>query len=157
MTTLGSPPPGKSDSIGDGKNWLANHLEAGAACPLCNQHAKLYKRKVNSGMARSLIHMYRINGLNWVHVRAIGALSREEGKLAYWGLVEEQAGTGLHGGRAGYWRVTPRGEAFLKNRTTVPKYARVYNGKVYGFEGDPVTIKDALGTKFDYEDLMAGR
>ncbi len=145
-----------NDTIAAGKAWLRARLDDGSNCPLCGQHAKVYKRKVNSGMARSLIHIYRIGGRGWVHVRAIGAQSREEGKLAYWGLLEEQTGVGLHGGRAGYWRVTEKGEKFLKGHILIAKYARVYNGRVLGFEGPDVGIKDALGTKFNYEDLMRG-
>lgn len=149
-------PPTIRDTIEYGKAWLRARLDDGDHCPLCGQHAKMYKRKINSGMARSLIHIYRIGGTGWVHVRAIGAQSREEGKLAYWGLLEEQQSTGVHGGRAGYWRVTPKGVAFIRGHQAVPKYAKVYNGKVYGFEGNPVSIKDALGEKFNYEDLMRG-
>lgn len=145
-----------NDTIHAGKQWLRSKVEEGASCPLCGQHAKVYKRKVNAGMARSLIHIYRIGGLGWVHVRAIGAQSREEGKLAYWGLLEEQKATGLHGGRAGYWRVTAKGELFLMGKLNIPKYAKVYDGRVLGFEGGPVTIREALGTKFNYEDLMRG-
>lgn len=145
-----------NDTIAAGKAWLLARLEKGAPCPLCAQHAKLYKRKINSGMARSLIHMYRSAGKSWIHVRLIGARSREEGKLAYWGLVEEQQGAGLHGGRAGYWRVTDKGEAFIQGQLKVPLYAKVYNGQVRGFDGSSVSIKDALGTKFNYEELMQG-
>lgn len=144
-----------NDTIAAGKAWLLARLDDGDSCPLCGQHAKMYKRKINSGMARSLIHIYRIGGQGWVHVRAIGAASREEGKLAYWGLLEEQTGVGLHGGRAGYWRVTDKGLAYI-NGLKVPKYAKVYDGKVRGFEGDLVGIRDALGTKFSFEELMRG-
>ena len=52
-------------------------------------------------------------------------------------------------------RVTDKGEAFLKNQLKIPMYARVYNGRVFGFEGNPTSIKDALGAKFDYSDLMS--
>ena len=146
-----------SDSIGQGKVWLKAHLDEGAACPLCTQRAQIYKRKINSGMARSLIHMYRLAGQGWVHVKVIGAGSREEGKLAYWGLVEEQKGIGMHGGRAGYWRVTDKGLAFIRKQIRVPKYAKVYNGRVLGFEYDGgADITEALGTKFNYTDLMNG-
>jgi hypothetical protein len=147
---------GNSTTLGDAKAWLRARLDQGEACPLCTQHAKMYKRKINSGMARSLIHMYRSAGKQWIHVSLIGARSREEGKLVYWGLVEEQQGNGLHGGRGGYWRVTDKGEMFLKGKLNVPKYAKVYNGRVFGLEGDTVNIRDALGTKFNYDDLMRG-
>lgn len=145
-----------NSTIKEGKEWLRSRLRDGAACPVCRQHAQMYRRKVNSGMARSLIHMYRLAGTGWVHVSVIGARSREEGKLKYWSLVEEQQANGLHGGRAGYWRVTPAGESFLKETLKIPKYAKVYNGRCYGMEGPLVGIREALGTKFDYNDLMNG-
>jgi hypothetical protein len=154
---LSELPPKASETIQVGKDWLLARLRRGDKCPLCGQRAQLYRRKINSGMAHSLIRMYRINGTGWVHVpTSIGARSREEGKLAYWKLVEEQAGKGLHGGRAGYWRVTALGEEFIRQQAQIPTYALVYDGRVLGFEGDMIGIKDCLGTKFDYDDLMAG-
>lgn len=152
-------PPAVTETIQAGKDWLLARVRnpGGTNCPLCGQHAQLYRRKINAGMAHSLIRMYRINGTGWVHVpTSVGAKSREEGKLAYWRLVEEQAGKGIHGGRAGYWRVTEFGEQFLRNQAQVPTYALVYNGRVMGHEGAMVSIRDALGTKFNYDDLMAG-
>lgn len=150
-------PPKATETIQAGRDWLRNQLEKGANCPLCGQHAKLYRRKLNTGMAVSLVKMYRINKTDWVHVpTSIGAKSREEGKLRYWNLVEEQAGKGLHGGRAGYWRLTSFGEQFVLGKATIPMYALVYNGRVMDHEGKHITIRDALGTGFNYQDLMAG-
>lgn len=147
-----------STPLGQAKAWLRARLDKGADCPLCTQRAQTYRRKVNSGMARSLIAMYQVGRLDWVHLPSqIGARSREEGKLAYWGLVEENPLKREDGGRPGEWRVTPRGEQFLRGKLSVPKYAYVYNGKVMGFDtSEMVTIKDAIGDKFDYSELMAG-
>lgn len=142
--------------------WLRRHAKDGVKCPLCTQHVQVYRRKINAGMARSLIAMYLAgnrDALDWIHVPTqIGARSREEGKLAYWGLVEEQReALREDGGRAGYWRVTPLGEAFVKHGMTIPKYARVYNGRVLDLDAsEQVSIKDALGDKFNYSELMAG-
>lgn len=147
-----------SAPLGVVRNWLRQHADEGTTCPACTQHVKVYRRKVNSGMARSLIAMFVIAGTDWVHVPTkIGARSREEGKLAYWGLVEESPDPRDDGGRAGWWRVTDRGKAFVLGQITIPTYARVYNGRVLNFDGAYVDIKTALGTKFNYDDLMAGR
>lgn len=145
-------------TIAQAKAWLRTRLTEGAECPVCTQHVRVYKRKLNSGMARSLIAMYRVAGTDWVHVPTqIGARSREEGKLAYWGLVEEERERRPDGGRAGYWRVTAAGERFLKDWVKVPKYAYVFDGRVLGMEtNELVTIRDALGDKFDFEELMYG-
>lgn len=147
--------PSLSDTIQAGKDWLRNMVYAGGArCPLCEQHAKVYKRTINSGQAQSLIRIHRMVGQGWIHVSLIGAKSREEGKLAYWGLLEEQIGSGHHGGRAGYWRLTQLGEQFVKGQAFVAKYALVYNGRCLGFEGGAISIQDALGKDFDYNELM---
>ncbi len=140
------------------KTKLRKDAEVGTTCPLCHGHVQIYRRKVNAGMARSLIAMYQVGGKSWVHLPSqIGARSREEGKLAYWGLVEEEKIRRPDGGRPGYWRVTDRGEAFVRCRISIPKYAVVYNGKVLEFDQTQmIDIREAIGTKFDYTELMAG-
>jgi hypothetical protein len=45
--------------------------------------------------------------------------------------------------------------AFVLGESTVPKYAYVYDGRLLKLDGgEYVTIRDALGTKFHYRDLM---
>jgi hypothetical protein len=128
----------------------------GTRCPCCDQFAKIYRRPINVGMAISLIRMYRRGGLEWQHIpTTIPARSREEGKLAYWGLLKEATESREDGGRAGYWRVTVKGEAFIIKGLRVPKYAHIYDGRCLRLEADEiVSIRDCLGKKFDLEELM---
>jgi hypothetical protein len=141
----------------DAQKWLAERITTGARCPCCNGYAKVYRRQINSGMARSLIAMY-LHGPQgqWVHLPTqVGARSREEGKLRYWGLVEEQVEVQRDdGGRAGYWRLTDAGRAWVTGQSTVPKFAAVYNNTVLRLHGDQVTISEALGSRFNYAELM---
>lgn len=147
-----------STPLGDARRWLRQRVDEGAQCPCCTQLAKVYRRKINAGMARSLIAIYQVGGRDWVHLPTqIGARSREEGKLAYWGLLEEDTNPRPDGGRGGYWRVTARGERFLKGEIEVPKYVRIFDGRLLGFTGtDWVSIRDAIGDKFNYDELMKG-
>lgn len=139
------------------KAWLRTKVDKGGTCPVCEQHVQVYRRKLNSGMARSLIQMYRAGGRDYIHLpTTIGARSREEGKLRYWGLVEEAPVEREDGGRAGYWRVSAVGELFVLGQTKVYSHARVYNGKCLGLVGDMISIQDALGSRFDYRELMEG-
>lgn len=144
-------------TIADAQEWLASRITTGARCPCCGQYSKVYRRQINSGMARSLIAMY-LHGPQgqWVHLPTqVGARSREEGKLRYWGLVEEQVAVQrTDGGRAGYWRLTSAGRAWVTGQSTVPKFANVYNNTVLKLHGDEVTISDALGKRFSYDELM---
>jgi hypothetical protein len=144
--------------LGQLKAWLRAKADEGTTCPLCEQTVKVYRRKITSTMARSLIEMYRAAGKDWAHLPTVISSQRaDEGKLAYWGLLEEEKVRRPDGGRAGYWRVTDLGELFIQGNLAVPKYARVYNGRCLSLvTTEKVTIKDALGTKFDYAELMAG-
>jgi hypothetical protein len=142
--------------LGEARTWLREQASGkGAACPCCTQFTKVYRRTLNAGMARSLVTMYRTAGLDWQHVptTTIGG-SREEGKLKYWGLVEEA--DERHGGqRAGWWRVTETGEAFLKGELQVPRWALVFDSRCLGFDDQQtVSVYDALGDHFNYAALM---
>lgn len=133
----------------------------GVGCPCCGQFAKVYRRKVNSSMARGLIAAWHAFGTDFGYLQDVRRASkatdnREEPKFRYWGLMEEEPSLRPDGGRAGWWRVTPRGVAWLKREISVPKYALIYDGDLLGFEGEHVYITDAIGTKFNYADLMAG-
>lgn len=147
-------------TLSEAREWLRKQVDDGAKCPCCTQFSKVYRRKINAGMASGLITMYRTYGLAWGHVPSTADLSRLGGELArlrMWGLVEESPEPRDDGGRAGWWRVTAAGERFVRGQERVPKYARVYDGRCLGLDGDLVSVRDALGTRFDYDELMATR
>lgn len=149
-------------SLQEAKDWLRVRVDDGAKCPCCTQFAKLYRRKINSTMARALILIYRNGGgSRFVHIPSLRAVlaphhSNEEPKLRYWDLLEEEQTVRPDGGRAGWWRVTDLGARWVLGAATVPKYARIYDGRCLRVEGDQVTIRDALGDRFDYRELMGG-
>lgn len=139
------------------RSHVMHNLDKGVTCPGCHQHAQAYKRKLNAGQAKSLIDMYRAGGKGWVDVTEVtDRRSREEGKLAYWGLVEEFYEGRPDGGRPGLWRVTDLGEQFVLGKVDVQSHAKVYNGQCLGLYGQKVSIATVLGTRFNYAELMAG-
>lgn len=149
---------GESTTLTEAKEWLRVQVwDGGAACPCCERRAQVYHRSLNSGMARSLIAIYKKGGTsNFVYIpTSISARSREEGKLRYWGLLEEERTRRPDGGRAGWWRVTERGREFILRQITVPKYVYEWDGKRIKFDGPEIDIRTALGTKFNYEELMS--
>jgi hypothetical protein len=146
-----------SSTLLEARTWLRERaLKDGARCPCCNQLAKVYKRPIHSAMARALIQLYNAapEG-DWVYLPEIGGRGGDASKLRYWGLIQEEQTLRPDGGRAGYWRVTRRGGQFVRGEITVPKYAHVYDGRCLGTTGDPVTVQDALGKRFNYAELMA--
>jgi hypothetical protein len=134
------------NTVGEARTWLQDRLPDGTRCPVCHQHAKVYRRKMNSGMARVLILMYRAAGLGWQKTRGIDN-SGTIAKCAYWGLVEP--------GRRGTWRVTEAGARFVNGLYLVPSHVEVYDGRLLRMDPTTlVTIWDALGDDFDYQELM---
>jgi hypothetical protein len=145
-------------TLEEARDWLRARVEDGDYCPCCTQFAKVYKRKINSGMVRALINLYRAGGpgRDFRHLPPIDPSHGDAAKLVYWELIEEEPVVREDGGRAGWWRVTPLGEDFLRGWIKVIKYARVYDSRLLGFTGGKVDVRDALGTKFKLDDLMEG-
>lgn len=146
---------GPNTTLQQAKDWLRRRIDDGEHCPLCTQYAKVYKRKINSTMARALITLYRHDERPaFTHGPSLPGDTHEISQLAWWGLIEEERVKRPDGGRAGFWRLTDLGEEFVTGQTTVQKYARIYDSRCLGFEGDLVDIKAAVGDKFNYDELM---
>lgn len=163
-------------SLEEAKVWLRERFGKGATCPCCNQFVKLYKRSFNYSMAVVLLLMERyyrrvgVSAEEWLHVPSYiteavayhprGAVAIRGGdwaKMKYWGLIEEKPETRDDGSpRAGFWRMTPLGRQFATRATTVPSHVYVYNGELFQkIVEDQITIDDALGTNFNYSEIMA--
>lgn len=138
------------------KRWLTARLDKGSKCPCCGQYAKVYKRTIHSRMAADLIVALRRAGTEWFHLPTMGnSYGGDFAKLVHWGLIEESPEVRADGSpRAGWWRITEKGEAYVRGRQKVHKYARIYNGKCLGLTDELVSIKQALRNRFDYDELM---
>ena len=147
-----------TSTVDDAKRWLRKQLREGARCPVCDRHTQLYRRQITSTSARDLILMAQSSGRGepFHLMTVIEGRHADETKLAYWGLIEEEAQVRPDGGRAGWWTVTDAGREFARGALTVPKYALVYNGRCLGLEGDEVGIRECLGKRFDLAELLAG-
>jgi hypothetical protein len=108
-------------------------------------------------MTRLLIAFYRQAGREWAHRRIIADKTGDLAKLRYWSLIEEDPAKREDGGRAGWWKVTDLGEAFVRRTIKVPKHALIFNGRLQRLDDSSgyVTVIDALGKKFDWSELMA--
>jgi hypothetical protein len=147
-------------TLAEAAKWLRSQLNDGVRCPCCTQFAKVYKRKLNASMARDLIV---INGLTHDFVHCASNLRRSAGrewaKLVHWGLLEEKSGESSVGSpHAGYFRITKLGIRFVYDKVKVSKYVFLYDGRKLGHQPttDLISIRDALGDKFDYNELMKG-
>lgn len=148
-------------TLAEARAILRTLVDDGHPCPCCTQLAKVYRRKIHSTMARELIRMAQMGGLyerRFIHVVTLAKQhSPDLVKCRYWGLIERDDAKREDGSdRTGWWRLTTAGLEFVSGDATVPKYARLYDGRCLGLTGDQVSIRDALGKRFKYDELMAG-
>lgn len=138
---------GGSDTLSDAKEELMGNLDEGTTCPCCGQFAKRYRRKLHSAMAAGLRRALKLYGLAPFEIDAgLGRqYSSDFAKLRFWGLIDQLSDTGK-------WHVTLWGRLFVTGGI-VRKYVHIYNNSADFFSGDDVTIREALGSKFDCDEL----
>lgn len=165
----------KTATLEEAKAWLRARFFDGAVCPCCAQNVKLYKRSLHGGMAASLIAFAKVTQATspkdgWLKVpddfvqttKLVTVLgNREYNKLRYWGLLEGQAPEqNLESDTpySGLWRITELGFRFVRGEVKLPKNVFVYNKNQLkppvGTVVEDIDIKQALGTKFNYDELM---
>jgi hypothetical protein len=148
------------------------HLQPGMPamrCRVCRQRVHLDKRAMNSGMVRALIRLARharqfgrgrekdefMDYRNW-NARAeardhtlLRHTDNPEGPGGYWGLIVADATR-----PPGWWKITERGLAFVREEIRVPRAMYYFDTRCYGFTKKKTGIRKALGTKFDLDELM---
>ena len=78
----------------------------------------------------------------------INTASLDYSVLKHWGLIHKDKS------KTNAWRITAKGILFVDGNIGVQKKVKLYNNKSYGFEGETISIMTALGSKFNYEELM---
>ena len=151
---------------------IIDNREEGCQCKICDQNVKLYKRNFNSAMSLVMIKIAEetkaLEGFQtpiWIQVEnllkaAPDIPSTARGdfpKAVHWGLLEKQKGERDDGSnRMGWYQITRKGIDFVDGRITIPKWVQIYNNEVVGFAEEHITIQEALGTKFNYNEMIKG-
>lgn len=149
-------------SLSQAKDFVIFNKKEGCTCPACDQFVKEYSRKLNSGMAVTLIRLVRKRGRKWVNVKEFLRAHKYTNShdwtwLRHWGLLEEAKHDKNDTSQrtSGVWIVTENGHTFVTNTMSlVMSHANTYNNKFIGLTGKWINIKDCLGNKFDYQELM---
>jgi hypothetical protein len=150
-----------SDTLTEARASVEAGRVDGITCPCCDQFCREYARSLNSPMARALIACVRRGGAErWVNIHELPLIQGRRGggdfaKLVYWELIRQRPKDDDSRARtSGDWMVTDLGVQFACNRVRVRKKARLYNDMLLCFEGEYISIVDALGIRFDYRELM---
>lgn len=154
-------------TLDEAKAFVQTNLRVGCHCPTCGQHAKLYKRPINSTMALALCLIYQHFKKHphhvWLHIAQFLIQVKRDStiaggdvvKLRYWGLLERAVGERDDGSnRVGTYRITELGKNFVEGKIAVPKYVFLYNQRLFRLSEEMTTIHGALGTRFNYAQLM---
>jgi hypothetical protein len=148
------------ESLVEGKQFLKENIRKGVKCPCCGQTAKLYSRKVNSGMVLFLIGLYRLtkrDGRQFYPNTAVfkemnlSVKSLDYSILKHFGLIAENINTDTKKKKSGEWILTDIGISFTERKTKIQENVLIYNNKVIGFEGKNILISEV--SDFNYEDL----
>lgn len=162
--------PQRNDPEGVDPAFL-HRLEKGAICPTCGQFARIYrKRRVTGSMAFGLILIYHYSltledSFSFIKVddvfnhnpkvRSVTQVTGEFPKLRHWSLIKKNDGLRDDGSsRTNLYRITEPGIRFVLDQVMITKYATIYNDTPLEFWGPQVTIRDCLGKKFNYRELM---
>ena len=141
--------------------FLESIKAEGSNCPTCKRYAKIYRRKLNSTMARGLIWLWREGGYEqrlYVNFSKMPPFLLKSNQLAsnrWWGLVERAPNDDPAIKHSGMWRLTILGRNFVKGFCTVRSHIWHYNSEVLSLDGDLINIQEALGKHFNYSEMMA--
>jgi len=161
------------------RRYFAEQLDDGVDCPACTRHAQRQHRPLGCGPARWLIELVFLSedgkavhtgeivkNLKGNNVSGTDATS----VLPLYGLIEPalnpeaainppppSSKSHAKGRTAGFWRPTKLGRAFALGKIKVPARIVTCLGVPEAFEGEPVSIQDALGQKFNYDEIMGRR
>jgi len=157
MTNYGAQPDffTQQPTLASAQAKVEGGKDKGIVCPCCEQFVKRYRRKIHATMAACLIVLYRSGpamtsqevGKQLVRLKTAYSTG-DLGKLRYWGLVVDLS--------CGRWGITNEGRLFVQDEHQVRRLAVIYDGKCTGHEGPLIGIRDALGDRFDYPELMRG-
>lgn len=151
-------------TLAEARDYVKKGRDEGVYCPCCKQYARIYKRKINKGMALALVYMfieYFNTAKEWIHVEELfirrkHKCSHDWALLRFWGMIEENEEPSEPEKKTnGLWRITTKGKCFVNDtRVKVPSRAIIYNNTLIGFNDEQINIINALGSKFDYQELM---
>jgi hypothetical protein len=146
-------------SVEEAKNWVSVNSKTACICPCCNRLVKIYKRKLNSGMAQELISLYMLSRNDFEtkfyhHTQFAKVSGGELSKLTHWGLVSEKQSTINDEKTSGFWGITQKGIEFVENKIQVHKYIYLLDAELISHSEETTNITESLGNKFSYYELM---
>jgi hypothetical protein len=143
------------------EHWRRVIEADGGYCPCCDRWGKIYRRPLNASMARALVWLVNAQhrGDGWVHVPSSAPMwllrTQQLPALWMWNLVVGYREKKSKLTTSGLWQPTRLGMLFASDQASVKRYVYVYNNEVLETDGEEISIRDALGDKYNYDEIMA--
>lgn len=146
--------PTGTDTLDHARAYVDERDEDGVVCPCCTRYVKVYRRTLNSTIVRGLLWLVEESGqdLAWVDTGEgpkFVTSTRQLPTARHWNLVEGHP----DGGRL--WRPTLQGVAFAAGNLRTNQAAYILDNVAIDFSDELVDVRAALGTKYDYDEVMA--
>jgi hypothetical protein len=156
---------GSPYTLVEAKDKLREALMAGKIvdCPCCKQQCKIWRRKLDTAMSRSLIWLVQSYAVEprWYHIGEFPTVQRRPGggdfaKLRHWEMICEKAKEEGEDSKrtSGYWQPLPKATQFVNNLIRVPSHAFLYRNVLVEFEKTSTNVVESLGKKFNYKELL---
>lgn len=170
MTTARKP--AWTPTIEEIRAYMRERWGEGVECPCCSQNVKLWKRRVNRGMAEVLVALARETVRRRISpdhrpyinverdlIRGNEELqgARDWATLRFWNLIEP-LGDGGSRKATGEWRITVGGLWIVSHpdRALLPDWIEVFNNRARGQSEEKRSLLDALQRPFSWQEV-AGR
>lgn len=166
--------------VTDVREMIWAEILSGITCPCCAQLAKMYRRLLYNGEVAQLYLGWIKHGHDWfplqehlVYCIALGVGGRgprakkaskvqangDAAKMRHWGILDKEYAPSKTGSgkmvRTGRYRVSELGAIFLEEGVQIPRYCYTYNDECYGFSDEQTDFEQALGDKFDLDQLWS--
>lgn len=134
--------------------------DKGYYCVACKSFVKRYRRSFNANMALALLFLYHNKELGFIHlenemIRKGYKRSGDASYLRHYRLIEPLKADREDGStRNGFYRITGTGIMFCEEKTTVQHIFLIFHNEIEGFAGENISIRQALGKRFNYSELM---
>ena len=146
-------------SLAQARHEMREKIDKGTRCPCCGRFVKLYKRKLSAEMVVFLFALCREYRGDFLDIRRLRTWKYQRGDYAYlahWGLVEQREGDEPGKRGSAHWKPTEEAFQFIFRHLKMASHIHMLCGDYLGRSDKLVSVDDALGEKFDYDELMRG-
>lgn len=144
-----------AEPLGVARTWMREQAKqpGGAHCPVCRRRGRIDRRALGPRASCLLLAAWQQFGRGDFRVADLHSRGVSTGtkfaQLRHWGLIENA--TGDRPRSRPWWRITDLGEAWLRGKIGVPRFAYFYNRKMLGYDtsGEQEwTVHDVLGEEY---------